>query len=48
MRGSDPQQTFRRWPGRESERDIVPVKPRKRDGGKVPYFWCAFEGDEMG
>jgi len=48
VRGSDPQQRFRRWLGRESERDIVPVKSRKRDGGKAPYFWCAFEGDERG
>lgn len=48
VRGRDPQQCFRCWPGRESERAGVPAKSRKRDGGKCPYFWHASEGDEEG
>jgi len=48
VRGSDLQRSYGFRSGRESERDILPVKPRKRDGGKVPYFWSAFEGNERG
>jgi hypothetical protein len=40
---------------RESDRDIVPLKPGNSGGGKVPDFWYAFEeredrviGDEPG
>ena len=46
VRGSDPQQSFRFWLGRDSERGIVPVKSGNADGGKAPYFWSAFEEDE--
>jgi hypothetical protein len=35
------------WPGRESERGIVPLKSGNADGGKAPCFWHAFEGNEM-
>jgi hypothetical protein len=31
---------------RESERDIVPLKPGNSGGGKVPCFRCAFEEGE--
>jgi len=34
------------WSGRESERVIIPVMPGNAGGGKGPYFWRAFEGDE--
>jgi hypothetical protein len=30
-------------PERESDRDIVPVKPGNSGGGKDPDFWCAYE-----
>jgi hypothetical protein len=48
VRGSDLQQCFRGWLGRESERGIRPVKPGNAGGGKAPYFWHAFEGEERG
>ena len=35
------------WPGRKSERGIVPVRSGNADGGKAPCFWYAFEGYEM-
>ena len=31
---------------RESDRDIVPMKPGNSGGGKAPDFWCAFDGRE--
>ena len=34
------------WPGRESERGIVPMKLGNADGGKAPCFWRAFDGSE--
>ena len=46
--GRDPQQYIGYWSGRESERGIIPVKPGNAGGGKAPYFWSAFERDEMG
>ncbi len=37
---------MRCWPGRESERGVVPGTFRKWDGGKAPYFWRASEVEE--
>ena len=48
MEGSGLQQHVGCWSGRESERGIVPMKPRKREGGKAPYFWHASEGYKEG
>ena len=45
-RGRNLQQCIRYWSGRESERVILPVMSGNADGGKGPYFWRAFEGDE--
>ena len=45
-RGRNLQQCFRYWSGRESERAIRPLKPGNAGGGKGPYFWRAFEGNE--
>jgi hypothetical protein len=44
---SDLQQCFRYWSEQESERVIVPVMPGNDGGGRDPYFWRAFEGNEM-
>ena len=39
---------FRRWPGRELDRVVRPVRPGNSGGGKGPDFWCAFEASEEG
>ena len=47
-RGRNPQQCLRYWSGRESERVVRPLKPGNAGGGKDPYFWYAFDRDEIG
>jgi hypothetical protein len=44
--GSDLERRLGRRLRRESDRDVVPMKPGNAGGGKDPDFWNAFEDGE--